>query len=52
MHEERVVALEKSSPGLTNFMAEGGGMRKANDDTKLFSLFGETAGALLLPQAH
>ncbi len=51
MHVESVVALEKSSPGLTNFMAEGGGMRKANDDT-FFFLFGETAGALLLPQAH
>lgn len=33
MHVETVVALKKSSPGLTNFMAEGGGMRKANDDT-------------------
>ncbi len=38
MHVERVVALEKSSPGLTNFMAEGGGMRKANDDTFFSSL--------------
>lgn len=33
MHVETVVALEKSSPGLTNFMVEGGEMRKANDDT-------------------
>lgn len=30
---EMVVALEKSSPGLTNFMAEGGGMKRAKDDT-------------------
>lgn len=32
MHVEMVVALEKSSPSLTNFMA-GGGMRRAKDDT-------------------
>lgn len=47
-HVETVLAPEKSSPGLTNFMVEGGGMRKANDD-RAFFLCGETVGALLLP---
>jgi len=32
-----VVALEKSNPGLTNFKAEGGGMRRAKDDIQHFS---------------